>query len=141
MGVLFCKGEVLQLFKDVKVVVVDKIGMFIEGCLVLIDFDVVSGFECCEVLVKVVVVELCLEYLIVCVIVVLVEEEGSVLSGMNGFELVIGMGVYVIVDGMCVDVGVDCYMCEIGVDISGFVIIVEWLGQEGKLLFYVVIDG
>lgn len=115
--------------------------MLIEGCLVLIDLEIVDGFDCNQVLVKVVFVELCLEYLIVCVIVELVVEGGIVLLMMIDFDLVMGMGVCVIVDGVCVEVGVDCFMCELGLDVSGFVCMVECLGNEGKLLLYVVIDG
>ncbi len=141
MGVLFRKGEALQLLKDAKVVAVDKTGTLTEGRPVLTDLDVASGFERREVLAKVAAVESRSEHPIARAIVVSVEEEGIALPGMNGFESVTGMGVYATVDGTRVDVGADRYMREIGVDISGFATTAERLGQEGKSPLYAAIDG
>ncbi|EIE2725578.1 gold/copper-translocating P-type ATPase GolT [Salmonella enterica subsp. enterica serovar Enteritidis] len=141
MGVLFRKGEALQLLKDAKVVAVDKTGTLTEGRPVLTDLDVASGFERREVLAKVAAVESRSERPIARAIVVSAEEEGIALPGMNGFESVTGMGVYATVDGTRVDVGADRYMREIGVDISGFATTAERLGQEGKSPLYAAIDG
>ncbi|ECY1957596.1 gold/copper-translocating P-type ATPase GolT [Salmonella enterica] len=141
MGVLFRKGEALQLLKDAKVVAVDKTGTLTEGRPVLTDLDVASGFERSEVLAKVAAVESRSEHPIARAIVVSAEEEGIALPGMNGFESVTGMGVYATVDGTRVDVGADRYMREIGVDISGFATTAERLGQEGKSPLYAAIDG
>ncbi|MBH0707951.1 gold/copper-translocating P-type ATPase GolT [Salmonella enterica] len=141
MGVLFRKGEALQLLKDAKVVAVDKTGTLTEGRPVLTDLDVASGFERLEVLAKVAAVESRSEHPIARAIVVSAEEEGIALPGMSGFESVTGMGVYATVDGTRVDVGADRYMREIGVDISGFATTAERLGQEGKSPLYAAIDG
>ncbi|EDU8784094.1 gold/copper-translocating P-type ATPase GolT [Salmonella enterica subsp. enterica] len=141
MGVLFRKGEALQLLKDAKVVAVDKTGTLTEGRPVLTDLDVASGFERSEVLAKVAAVESRSEHPIARAIVVSAEEEGIALPGMSGFESVTGMGVYATVDGTRVDVGADRYMREIGVDISGFATTAERLGQEGKSPLYAAIDG
>ncbi|ENP4807974.1 gold/copper-translocating P-type ATPase GolT [Salmonella enterica] len=141
MGVLFRKGEALQLLKDAKVVAVDKTGTLTEGRPVLTDLDVASGFERREVLAKVAAVESRSEHPIARAIVVSAEEEGIALPGMNGFESVTGMGVYATVAGTRVDVGADRYMREIGVDISGFATTAERLGQEGKSPLYAAIDG
>lgn len=141
MGVLFRKGEALQLLKDAKVVAVDKTGTLTEGRPVLTDLDVASGFERSEVLAKVAAVESRSEHPIARAIVVSAEEEGIALPGMSGFESVTGMGVYATVAGTRVDVGADRYMREIGVDISGFATTAERLGQEGKSPLYAAIDG
>jgi len=45
MGVLFRKGEALQLLQEVKVVAVDKTGTLTEGRPLLTDFHVQQGFE------------------------------------------------------------------------------------------------
>ncbi|EGM2643408.1 gold/copper-translocating P-type ATPase GolT [Salmonella enterica] len=141
MGVLFRKGEALQLLKDAKVVAVDKTGTLTEGRPELTDLDVASGFERREVLAKVAAVESRSEHPIARAIVVSAEEEGIALPGMSGFESVTGMGVYATVDGTRVDVGADRYMREISVDISGFATTAERLGQEGKSPLYAAIDG
>ncbi|NEU35326.1 HAD family hydrolase, partial [bacterium LRH843] len=45
MGVLFRKGEALQLLKETKVVAVDKTGTLTEGKPILTDLHVLEGFE------------------------------------------------------------------------------------------------
>ncbi|HHG5865868.1 TPA: HAD-IC family P-type ATPase, partial [Pseudomonas aeruginosa] len=53
MGVLFRKGEALQLLKDAKVVAVDKTGTLTEGRPVLTDLEIADGFDRNQVLAKV----------------------------------------------------------------------------------------
>lgn len=122
-------------------VVVDKIGILIEGYLVLMDIVVVKGFDCDDVFVRMVVVEVKFEYFVVCVIVDVVWKEGFVISGVFDFVFDIGYGVCVIVNGDWIEVGVDCYMIKFGLDVDEFFDIVVWFGNEGKMLFFVVIDG
>jgi Au+-exporting ATPase len=50
LGVLFRKGEALQLLKDAKVVVLDKTGTLTEGRPALTDLKVAAGFERTRVL-------------------------------------------------------------------------------------------
>ncbi|EMD0456981.1 heavy metal translocating P-type ATPase, partial [Citrobacter freundii] len=57
MGVLFRKGEALQLLKDAKVVAVDKTGTLTEGRPVLTDLEIADGFDRNQVLAKVAAVE------------------------------------------------------------------------------------
>ena len=45
LGVLFRKGEALQMLQDVSVVAVDKTGTLTEGKPTLTDFQVQQGFE------------------------------------------------------------------------------------------------
>ncbi len=141
MGVLFRKGEALQLLKDAKVVAVDKTGTLTEGRPVLTDLDVASGFERREVLAKVAAVESRSAHPIARAMAVSEEEEGMAQPGLGGFESVTGLGVLATVAGTGVDVGADRYMREIGVDISGFATTAERLGQEGKSPLYAAIDG
>ncbi|WP_205419146.1 hypothetical protein, partial [Klebsiella pneumoniae] len=49
MGILFRKGEALQLLKDAKVVAVDKTGTLTEGRPVMTDLELAEGFELNEV--------------------------------------------------------------------------------------------
>src|SRR5690606_25552278 len=57
MGVLFRKGEALQLLKDAQVVAVDKTGTLTEGRPVLTDMDLAPGFQRGAVLAKMAAVE------------------------------------------------------------------------------------
>src|SRR3546814_1407558 len=57
IGVLFRKGEALQLLKDAQVVAVDKTGTLTEGRPVLTDLDIATGLDRKQVLAKVAAVE------------------------------------------------------------------------------------
>src|SRR5690554_6263739 len=57
LGVLFRKGEALQLLKDARVVAVDKTGTLTEGRPALTDLELAEGFERLQVLALVASVE------------------------------------------------------------------------------------
>lgn len=141
MGVLFRKGEALQLLKDAQVVAVDKTGTLTEGRPVLTDLEVAAGFDRNQVLAKVAAVESRSEHPIARAIVEFAVEGGIALPVMADFESVTGMGVRATVDGARVEVGADRFMRELGLDIGGFARTAERLGNEGKSPLYAAIDG
>ncbi|HGT3653461.1 TPA: heavy metal translocating P-type ATPase, partial [Pseudomonas aeruginosa] len=93
MGVLFRKGEALQLLKDAKVVAVDKTGTLTEGRPVLTDLEIADGFDRNQVLAKVAAVESRSEHPIARAIVESAVEGGIALPTMTDFDSVTGMGV------------------------------------------------
>lgn len=141
MGVLFRKGEALQLLKDAKVVAVDKTGTLTEGRPVLTDLEIADGFDRNQVLAKVASVESRSEHPIARAIVESAVEGGIALPTMTDFDSVTGMGVPATVDGARVEVGADRFMRELGLDVSGFARTAERLGNEGKSPLYAAIDG
>ncbi|WBM43880.1 heavy metal translocating P-type ATPase [Comamonas aquatica] len=141
MGVLFRKGEALQLLKDAKVVAVDKTGTLTEGRPVLTDLEIADGFDRNQVLAKVASVESRSEHPIARAIVESAVEGGIALPTMTDFDSVTGMGVRATVDGARVEVGADRFMRELGLDVSGFARTAERLGNEGKSPLYASIDG
>ncbi|MBG5145247.1 heavy metal translocating P-type ATPase [Serratia marcescens] len=141
MGVLFRKGEALQLLKDAKVVAVDKTGTLTEGRPVLTDLEIADGFDRNQVLAKVASVESRSEHPIARAIVESAVEGGIALPTMTDFDSVTGMGVGATVDGARVEVGADRFMRELGLDVSGFARTAERLGNEGKSPLYAAIDG
>jgi len=141
MGVLFRKGEALQLLKDAKVVAVDKTGTLTEGRPVLTDLEIADGFDRNQVLAKVASVESRSEHPIARAIVESAVEGGIALPTMTDFDSVTGMGVRATVDGARVEVGADRFMRELGLDVSGFARTAERLGNEGKSPLYAAIDG
>ena len=141
MGVLFRKGEALQLLKDAKVVAVDKTGTLTEGRPVLTDLEIADGFDRNQVLAKVAAVESRSEHPIARAIVESAVEGGIALPTMTDFDSVTGMGVRATVDGARVEVGADRFMRELGLDVSGFARTAERLGNEGKSPLYAAIDG
>ncbi|AEC18874.1 copper-translocating P-type ATPase [Pusillimonas sp. T7-7] len=141
IGVLFRKGEALQLLKDALVVAVDKTGTLTEGRPVLTDLDIATGLDRKQVLAKVAAVESSSEHPIARAIVDAAIEQNITLPTMTDFESVTGMGVCATVDGSRVEVGADRYMRDLGLDVGGFADTAERLGSEGKSPLYAAIDG
>ncbi len=141
MGVLFRKGEALQLLKDAKVVAVDKTGTLTEGRPVLTDLEIAEGLDRKQVLAKVAAVESRSEHPIARAIVESAEQSGIAPPEMTNFESITGMGVRATVDGSRVEVGADRFMRELGLDVAGFAHTAERLGNEGKSPLYAAIDG
>ncbi|EMY8162750.1 heavy metal translocating P-type ATPase [Pseudomonas monteilii] len=141
LGVLFRKGEALQLLKDAKVVAVDKTGTLTEGRPALTDLEVAEGFERAQVLALVAAVESRSEHPIARAIVEAAEREGIALPALSAFESVTGMGVRAVADGQRVEVGADRYMRSLGLDVAVFAASAERLGSEGKSPLYAAIGG
>lgn len=70
VGVLFCDVEVIEYMCCIDILIVDKIGIFIEGCFVFKEVVVFEGFDVDWVLYLVVSLDQGSEYLLVDVIVV-----------------------------------------------------------------------
>ena len=141
LGVLFRKGEALQLLKDARVVAVDKTGTLTEGRPALTDLDVAGGFERTRVLAMIAAAESRSEHPIARAIVEAAEQEGIDLPAVMGFDSVTGRGVRATVDGARVEVGADRYMRSLGLDVDSFAQTAEKLGREGKSPLYAAIDG
>ncbi|WP_426125933.1 heavy metal translocating P-type ATPase [Pararhizobium sp. PWRC1-1] len=141
LGVLFRKGEALQLLKDAKVVALDKTGTLTAGKPALTDLELADGFDRPSVLSLVAAVEAKSEHPIASAIVDAAIAEGILLSDVSDFESVTGFGVKAKVDGTCVEIGADRYMIELGYDVAAFSKVAERLGDEGKSPLYAAIDG
>ncbi|HEY4529222.1 MAG TPA: heavy metal translocating P-type ATPase [Luteimonas sp.] len=141
LGVLFRKGEALQLLKDAAVVAVDKTGTLTQGRPALTDLALAQGFRRAEVLRLVAAVERRSEHPIARAIVAAAEDEGLPVPGAREFESVTGMGVRALVDGRQVEVGADRRMRALGLDIDAFDDVAARLASEGKSPLYAAIDG
>lgn len=142
MGVLFRKGEALQLLKDASVVAVDKTGTLTEGHPSLTDLEVAEGFDRQHVLAQVAAVEARSEHPIARAIVDAANAEGLTLPALDDFNSVTGMGVRAMVgENTRVEIGADRYMRELGLDVSSFSQTAQRLGSEGKSPLYAAING
>ncbi|MCO5120030.1 MAG: heavy metal translocating P-type ATPase [Burkholderiaceae bacterium] len=141
MGVLFRKGEALQLLKDARVVAVDKTGTLTEGRPTLTDLEVAPGFERAGVLPLVAAVESRSEHPIARAIVEAARQDGAIVPALDDFESVTGMGVRAAVGDVRVEVGADRFMRSLGLDVEGFAATAERLGGEGKSPLYAAVDG
>ncbi|ASD27150.1 heavy metal translocating P-type ATPase [Brevundimonas diminuta] len=141
LGVLFRKGEALQLLKDAKVVALDKTGTLTEGKPSLTDMELASGFDRAQVLSLVAAVESRSEHPIAGAIVEAAKAEGLSLPAVAEFDSVTGFGVKAVAGGARVEIGADRYMAELGHDVKAFGPISQRLGDEGKSPLYAAIDG
>ena len=141
LGVLFRKGEALQLLKDAKVVAVDKTGTLTEGKPALTDLVLAPGFERAHVLAAVAAVEMQSEHPIAQAIVVAAQAEGLALAPLSQFESVTGYGVRAMVGADKVEVGADRMMAQLGADVAVFADEAARLGSEGKTPLYAAVNG
>jgi len=141
LGVLFRKGEALQLLKDAKVVALDKTGTLTEGKPTLTDLELAAGFNRSTVLGLVAAVEAKSEHPIANAIVEAAAGESIALPVVSDFESVTGFGVKATVEGKRVEIGADRYMTELGHDVATFSEVAARLGDEGKSPLYAAIDG
>ncbi len=141
LGVLFRKGEALQLSKEAAVVAVDKTGTLTEGRPVLTDLHVAEGFTREQVLAGVAAVEDRSEHPIARAIVTAAREDGLALPAVQAFESVTGYGVRAQVGGLRVEVGADRFMHALGLDVAVFADVAQRLGEQGKTPLYAALDG
>ncbi|WP_313643514.1 heavy metal translocating P-type ATPase [Stenotrophomonas sp.] len=141
LGVLFRKGEALQLLKEAQVVAVDKTGTLTEGRPVLTDLQLADGFQRSEVLARVAAVEDRSEHPIARAIVTAAQQENLQLPAVAAFESVTGYGVRAEVAGVRVEVGADRFMQKLGLDVAMFADVAQRLGEEGKSPLYAALDG
>lgn len=140
MGILFRKGEALQLLQGVQVVAVDKTGTLTEGKPTLTDFHVQEGFDRDQVLQIVASVEAKSEHPIALAIVKAAEDENITFLPVTAFDSVTGSGIKAEVSGQAIQIGADRYMHAIGVDVRAFEQEATRLGNEGKTPIYVAIE-
>ncbi|WP_148097624.1 heavy metal translocating P-type ATPase [Falsigemmobacter faecalis] len=141
MGVLFRKGEALQLLRDAKVVAVDKTGTLTEGHPALTDIAVAKGFDRDDVLARMAAVEAKSEHPVARAIVDAARKEGLAIPSVSDFASDTGYGVRATVNGDRIEVGADRYMIKLGLDVDEFSDTAARLGNEGKTPLYVAIDG
>ncbi len=138
-GVLFRKGEALQLLKEARVVAFDKTGTLTQGAPKLTDLELADGFERNLVLAQVAAVEAKSEHPIARAIVD--AAEGLTLPDVTSFESITGLGVTAQAGGARVEIGADRYMARLGLDVDIFAETAARMGDEGKTPLYAAING
>lgn len=141
LGVLFRKGEALQLLHSVGIVAFDKTGTLTKGLPELTDLIVADGFDETEVLSLVAAVEANSEHPIGRAIVAAAQDRDLMLPDIDDFGSVPGLGVFASAAGRRIAVGADRYMEKTGVAVAAFSADIERLGREGKSPLFAAIDG
>jgi P-type Cu+ transporter len=141
MGVLFRKGDALQMLQESAVVAVDKTGTLTQGRPELTDLSVVNGFDDDEVLRLVAAVEVTSEHPIAEAIVRAAKGKGMDLPAIADFDSITGYGVRATVDGKSILIGADRLMKKENVDLGTLEAEGAALGNKGKSPLYAAIDG
>ena len=140
LGVLFRKGEALQLLQQTKVVALDKTGTLTEGKPVLTDFEVTQDFDQRAVLKLVASVEAKSEHPIAYAIVQAAQEQQLELSEVSDFDSITGAGVKAKVSGQQLHIGAERLMQDLGLNVEAFRATAQKLGEQGRSPLYVAID-
>lgn len=141
MGVLFRKGDALQMLQEARVVALDKTGTLTQGRPELTDLITADGFEADEVLRLVAAIEAQSEHPIAEAITRAAAQKGLDGAEVTVFKSITGYGVEATVDGHRILVGADRLMLREGVDMGTFAETGEALGRKGRTPLYAAIDG
>jgi len=136
LGVLFRKGDALQMLRDARVVALDKTGTLTQGKPQLTDFMVGDGFAPDEVLALLASVEARSEHPIGRALVEAAQSRALRLSVVEAFQVVPGYGVSARVGSHSIQIGADRYMGRLGIDVSALTETAGRLAKEGKTPIY-----
>ncbi len=141
MGVLFRKGDALQMLQESTVVAVDKTGTLTAGHPALTDLIVADGMNEADVLRLVAAVEKNSEHPIATAIVAAARERGLPLPDVTSFTSITGFGVRATVEGHEVLIGADRLMEREQVNVGQLEDHCATLGKKGRTPLYAAIDG
>ncbi len=141
MGVLFRKGDALQMLQETSVVALDKTGTLTEGRPELTDYTVAKGHHFDDVLRIAAAVESTSEHPIAKAIVRAAAAKNMTLPMVMEFTSITGYGVRAVVDNKEILIGADRLLTREGIPFEAFQIQGNELGLTGKTPLYVAIDG
>ncbi|HBF29713.1 HAD-IC family P-type ATPase, partial [Rhizobium sp.] len=141
LGVLFRKGEALQVLKDIQIVAFDKTGTLTKGKPELTDLIMAEGFLRTDVLALAASLEARSEHPIAAAIIAAAKAEGVAQMDVTGFGAQPGFGISGTVAGRNVVIGADRALIRDGMDIGHFDTDAKRLGLEAKTPLYLAVDG
>lgn len=141
LGVLFRKGDALQILEGVKVVALDKTGTLTEGRPALSDLVLADGMDEVEVLGLVAAAEAQSEHPIAHAIVEAAKQRGLAQPTVDKFRAIPGYGVKAEVAGRAVLVGAERLLTREKIDAGALVETAEALARDGKTALFAAIDG
>lgn len=141
LGVLFRKGDALQMLQGATIVALDKTGTLTQGRPEMTDFTVADGLVDEDVLRFVAAVEALSEHPIAEAIVRAAAARNLVLPTVEGFNSTTGYGVQAFVEGKRVLIGADRYLHQEGVLLGSLADEGRRFGRSGKTPLYASIDG
>ncbi len=141
LGVLFRRGDALQMLQEVGIVAFDKTGTLTKGRPELTDLELSDGFGRGEMLKLLASVEAQSEHPIGTSIVRAARDEGISPEPVEEFLSVTGYGVRAQVLGKEVLIGADRLMRQEDIDLASMADLAARLGAAAKTPIYAVVDG
>jgi len=141
MGVLFRKGDALQMLQETSVVALDKTGTLTAGRPELTDHIVANGHQFHDVLRLAAGVEATSEHPIAKAVLRAAKAQNMTLPKTSDFNSITGYGVQAVVEGKAVLIGADRLMARENISLQGLQAQGDKLGQSGKTPLYIAIDG
>jgi Cu+-exporting ATPase len=136
-GILYRSGTAIQMFKDIKVMVLDKTGTLTLGKPMVTDCLAAEGIDEQELLRLASSVEYGSEHPIALAMVERIKELGLKLGALSDFQALNGLGVQGQVDGQLIRVGNARWMQECQVETAALAGQLETLENQGKTALYV----
>ncbi len=141
LGVLFRKGDALQMLQESQVIAFDKTGTLTQGRPELTDLHMANGFDADAVLSLIAAVEARSEHPIARAILLAAQERGLNIPQADGFKAIPGYGVRAQVDGHDMMIGADRLMNRAGIDVAELLKHGRALGKLGRSPLFAAIDG
>ena len=137
LGILYRSGTAIQMFKDIKVMVLDKTGTLTLGKPVVTDCLPSEGIDEQQLLRLATSVEYGSEHPIALAMVERIKQLGLNLGALSEFQAFNGLGVQGRVDGQLIRVGNARWMQECHIDTATLASQLEALENQGKTALYV----
>jgi heavy metal translocating P-type ATPase len=141
LGVLFRKGDALQMLGEVGVVALDKTGTLTQGSPELTDLHLADGFTADEVLAMVAGVEASSEHPIAAAIARAARDKGLELPAVENFRALPGYGVQAEVAGAPVLIGADRLFARKKIDLGALAETGTALAGKGRTPLYAAVNG
>ncbi|MCB1338312.1 MAG: copper-translocating P-type ATPase [Maritimibacter sp.] len=141
LGVLFRKGDALQVLESVKVVALDKTGTLTEGRPALSDLVIAEGEDEAAVLALVAAAEAQSEHPIAHAITEAARARGLALPEVTAFRAIPGFGVKAEVAGRTVLAGAERLLTREKVEAGPLAETAARLAADGKTALFVAVDG
>ncbi|MCC5834939.1 MAG: copper-translocating P-type ATPase [Opitutales bacterium] len=140
-GILFRRGDALQMLRDAEVIALDKTGTLTLGQPRLTDYESAEGEDRDTLLQLIASVERSSEHPIARAIVRAAEDKGLSLHDSSQFESLTGLGIRAQIQDQTLEIGSATLMGEQSISTERFDEAAEQHANAGKSLLYVAVDG
>jgi len=141
MGVLFRKGDALQMLQETSIVALDKTGTLTQGRPELTDYTIAKGHHFDDILRLSAAVEHSSEHPLAKAIVRAATDKNMTLPMVTNFTSITGYGVKATVDDKELLIGADRLMTRENIELGNFPAQADEHAKLGKSPFYIAIDG